>query len=52
MANIKLDFSNNILFGRDKFTKTYTYRDIGTSNFRMINDGTNNKVIDMNTRCN
>lgn len=28
MANLTFDFSNNALFGRDKETKTYVYKDI------------------------
>ena len=35
MANLTFDFSNNAVFKRDKDTKTYIYRDIGTDNFRL-----------------
>ena len=35
MANISLDFSNNALFQKNKITKTYTYKDIGTDNLRL-----------------
>lgn len=34
MANLQLDFSDNILFDKNKITKTYTFKDIGTDNFR------------------
>ena len=36
MANLSFDFSNNVLFKRDKDTKTYIYRDIGTENFQLV----------------
>lgn len=36
MANLSFDFSNNAVFQRDKDTKTYIYRDIGTENFQLI----------------
>lgn len=36
MANISFDFSNNAVFKRDKDTKTYVYRDIGTENFKLV----------------
>ena len=35
MANISLDFSNNALFQKNKITKTYTYKDIGTDNLKL-----------------
>ena len=36
MANIPIDLSYNELFKIDKDTKTYTYRDISTSNFKLV----------------
>ena len=38
MANLSFDFSNNVVFNRDKDTKTYIYRDIGTENFQLIRE--------------
>jgi hypothetical protein len=35
MANLTFDYSNNSLFQRNKTTKTYVYKDIGTDNFRL-----------------
>lgn len=43
MANISFDFSNNAVFKRDKDTKTYIYRDIGTENFQLIHQKTDKK---------
>ena len=42
MANLSFDFSNNVVFNRDKDTKTYIYRDIGTENFQLIREQSEN----------
>mgnify|MGYP003571242717 CR=1 FL=1 len=42
MANLSFDFSNNAVFNRDKDTKTYIYRDIGTENFQLVRRPTEN----------
>lgn len=36
MSNLSFDFSNNIVFNRDKNTRTYKFKDIGTENFKLI----------------
>lgn len=35
MANISLDYSTNKLFKKDNTTKSYTFKDIGTNNFKL-----------------
>jgi replicative DNA helicase len=51
MGNISLDFSDNQIFQKQKNVKTYVYKDIGTSNFKLSKDIYNDTVtlIGINT---
>lgn len=54
MANISLDYSTNKIFQKDNTTKSYTFKDIGTNNFKLYtvsssNNSTETKIYDANT---
>lgn len=53
MANISLDYSTNKIFQKDNTTKSYTFKDIGTNNFKLYNVSSSNnneiKIYDANT---
>lgn len=53
MANLTFDLSLNTLFKREHGVRTYKFKDIGTSKFKLINDfnnySNNIKLLDNDT---
>jgi hypothetical protein len=44
MGNISLDFSDKLIFQKQKNVRTYVYKDIGTSNFGLSKNDYDNTV--------
>lgn len=49
MANINLDLTANSVFERAEGIKTYTFRDLGTDNFKIEENNKHNIINDINT---